>query len=283
MAVIRESLRSLWVGAWLGWQNESNWTAPWLFVIYTVVKPLATALILLVMYLVVAQSNTCDPLFAYLYLGNAFFNYVGAVGTGVAWAVQEDREFFRIAKYIALSPVRFFWYLVGRALVRAVVATVGVALLLGLGVVVLHIAIAWAAIRWPLFLGGFALGLIDCAAIGVALAGFLLVTPRKGQNALDAVYGLLYLGAGVIFPLDVLPAWAHPLSLSLPFTYWMETIRRALVGGGLNQSLAALGDGQVLLRLLWLTAALGLIAVLWFQWCMYRVKQLGLIDVPTEW
>lgn len=283
MAVIRETLRSLWIGAWVGWQNESNWTSPWLFLTYTVVKPLATALILLVMYLVVARSNTSDPLFAYLYLGNAFFNYLAAVGTGVAWAVHEDREFFRIAKYVALSPVRFFWYLVGRALVRAVVATVAVAVLLVLGVGVLHIALAWGAIRWPLFLGGLALGLIACAAMGVGLAGFLLVTPRKGQNALDAVYGLVYLGAGVIFPLDVLPAWAHPLSLALPFTYWMETIRRALVGGGLNQSLAALGDGQVFLRLLWITAALCLIAVVWFRWCMHRVKELGLIDAPTEW
>ncbi len=283
MAVMREVWRSLRVGAWLGWQNESNWTSPWLFLIYSVVKPMAGALILLVMYLVVARTDTRDPLFAYLYLGNAFFTYVATVGTGVAWAVQEDREFFRIIKYVALSPVRYFWYLVGRALVRTVTATVSAALLIGVGIGILGIAVRWQAIRWWLFLPGFVLGLACCVATGLLLAAFLLVTPRKGQNALEAVYGLVYLLAGVIFPLDVLPTWVQPISRALPFTYWMESVRRGLVGGGLNRSLATLSDGQVLLRLALLTAGLCLVTVVYFGWSQQKVKALGLIDAATEW
>ena len=41
--------QSFRTAAWLGWQIESNWTDPFLFFIYSVVKPLASASILVVM------------------------------------------------------------------------------------------------------------------------------------------------------------------------------------------------------------------------------------------
>ena len=33
--------RSFRMAAWLGWQIESNWTDPFLFAIYSIIKPLA--------------------------------------------------------------------------------------------------------------------------------------------------------------------------------------------------------------------------------------------------
>lgn len=278
-----EIWRSLRVGAWLGWQNESNWADPWLFFIYTLAKPMAGALILVVMYRVVAQTDTTDPLFAYLYLGNAFYTYLGALAVGLAWSIQEDREFFRIVKCVAIAPVRYLWYTVGRAAARAVMATVSAAVLVAFGVLVLRIAVRWEGIRWGLFVPGFFLGLVACVAVGLFLAGVLLVTPRKGFNAIDAVSGLIYLLAGVVFPLDVLPAWVQPVSRVLPFTYWLEAIRRGLVGGGLNRSLAALADAQIMARLLLLTGLYLPLSVLWFNWCRQRARALGLIDAATEW
>ena len=35
-----ESLRSFRMATWLGWQVESNWTDPFLFAIYVIIKPL---------------------------------------------------------------------------------------------------------------------------------------------------------------------------------------------------------------------------------------------------
>ena len=35
--------RSFRMAAWLGWQIESNWTDPFLFAVYSIVKPLAGA------------------------------------------------------------------------------------------------------------------------------------------------------------------------------------------------------------------------------------------------
>ena len=38
--------------AWLGWQMESNWTRPFIFAIYAIVRPIAGALIIMVMFAV---------------------------------------------------------------------------------------------------------------------------------------------------------------------------------------------------------------------------------------
>ena len=84
--------RSLRTAAWLGWQIESNWTDPFLFAIYSIIKPLTSAGILVVMYAMVTKSNFASTAFSYMYLGNAFYIYVGAVMTGMTYAVVEDRE-----------------------------------------------------------------------------------------------------------------------------------------------------------------------------------------------
>jgi hypothetical protein len=55
-----QGLKSLWdsfrIAAWLGWQIESNWTDPFLFAVYSLVKPLASVMILVVMYGVITKG-----------------------------------------------------------------------------------------------------------------------------------------------------------------------------------------------------------------------------------
>ena len=84
--------RSFRTAAWLGWQIESNWADPFLFAVYSIVKPLAAAGILVVMYSIVMGGDFASPLFSDIYLGNAFYMYVGGVMTGIAYAVIDDRE-----------------------------------------------------------------------------------------------------------------------------------------------------------------------------------------------
>ena len=103
--------RSFRIATWLGWQIESNWTDPFLFAIYSMLKPLASAAILVVMYGVITNGQFENPIFPYIYLGNAFYIYVGAVMTGVSWAVIDDREHYRTLKYIYVAPIRLpaYW------------------------------------------------------------------------------------------------------------------------------------------------------------------------------
>ena len=107
--------RSFRTGTWLGWQIESNWADPCLFAIYVVIEaaragrhPGGD---------VRARSTRgafASPVFTYMYLGNAFYIYVGAVMSGMGWAVVQDREHYRTLKNIYSAPVAVPFYLVGR-------------------------------------------------------------------------------------------------------------------------------------------------------------------------
>ncbi len=105
-AAALEALRSFRMAAWLGWQIESNWTDPFLFAVYSVIKPVAGAAILVVMYAVITRGDFESPLFSYILLGNAFYIYVGQIMSGISWAVIEDREHYRTMKYLYIAPIR---------------------------------------------------------------------------------------------------------------------------------------------------------------------------------
>jgi hypothetical protein len=65
--------------AWLGWQIEANWADPFTFIVYSVLRPLATALILAIMYRAVAGVATAGQAFLGFYVANAFHEYAKAI------------------------------------------------------------------------------------------------------------------------------------------------------------------------------------------------------------
>jgi len=123
LSVFRRSLKT---ATWLGWKIESNWTDPFLFAVYSIIKPLAGAAIIVVMYSVIAQGNYNTPYFAYLYFGNAFYQYVSSVMTGVSWAIVDDREHYKTLNYMYVAPIQIPAYLLGRGVARILIGTVSV-------------------------------------------------------------------------------------------------------------------------------------------------------------
>jgi ABC-2 type transport system permease protein len=68
---------------WLGWQIESNWADVLTFVVYSVLRPLGTALILAGMYWAVSGAAARPEAFAAFYVANAFHEYVVRVLIGM--------------------------------------------------------------------------------------------------------------------------------------------------------------------------------------------------------
>src|SRR6516164_3919574 len=103
-------------------------------------------------------------------------------------------------------------------------------------------------------------------SLGLILTGAVLNLPRYGMFLSEAVAGTLYLLSGVVFPIDVLPAWLRPVSLILPTTYWMEGMRRALLGPTrFSESLGGWAHGHLALALLAATLALAAFANWFFR------------------
>ncbi|MGH9035938.1 MAG: hypothetical protein ACRD0O_09245, partial [Acidimicrobiia bacterium] len=89
--------RSLRTGFWLGWKIESNWTDPLLFFIYSVARPLGGALILVAMFFAVSGGKH-GPVLDFFVIGSAFWPFVLAGLTGMAMAVLEDREHWKMVR-----------------------------------------------------------------------------------------------------------------------------------------------------------------------------------------
>ncbi len=277
--------RSFRIAAWLGWQIESNWTDPFLFAIYSIIKPLAGAAILVVMYSVITNANFTSPIFSYIYLGNAFYIYVGAVMSGVSWAVMDDREHYKTLKYMYIAPINIPAYLTGRGVAKFLVASISVIITIVFGVLFLHVNIDPAVINWPLFIVALLIGVVMLAMMGLILAGISLLIVNHSWFIGDAVAGALFLFSGAIFPLEVLPAWIRPLGYVMPVTYWLELLRRALVGHVAEAfpTLQGINNLEIIGILLGLTLGFGVISFFLFRFCEHIARERGLIDMVTNY
>jgi ABC-2 type transport system permease protein len=277
--------RSFRVAAWLGWQIESNWTDPFLFAVYSIIKPLAGAAILVVMYSVITNGNFASPIFSYIYLGNAFYIYVGAIMTGISWAVIDDREHYKTLKYMYVAPINIPAYLIGRGVARFLVASITVILTIVIGFLFLHVNVDLAAINWPLFLVSLLIGVVMLAMMGLSLAGISLLIVNNVWFIGDSVAGALFLFSGAIFPLEVLPAWLRPLGFIMPVTYWLELLRRSLVGhiAQAFPTLQGLSNLQLIGILVGLTIIFGTISFYLFRYCERIAQERGLLDRVTNY
>ena len=280
-----ESWRSFRMATWLGWQIESNWTDPFLFAIYSIVKPLSGAAILVVMYAVISQGNFESPMFPYIYLGNAFYIYVGAVMTGVSWAVVDDREHYKTLKYMYIAPIRIPLYLLGRGVARFITGSIAVIITITAGVLFLKVPLNFAEINWPLFFLTLILGVVMLALLGLFLAGITLTVARHEGFIGEATAGALYIFSGAVFPLEVLPNGFRQIGFFMPTTYWLELLRRSLVGNIAEAfpTLSAFSNGEILGILVALSVFFGVTGVLVFRRCDRIARERGLIDRTTNY
>jgi ABC-2 type transport system permease protein len=278
-----DSLRSFLIATWLGWQIESNWADPFLFAIYSIARPLASALILVVMYSVITDGAFQEPIFPYIYIGNALYILVGMVITGVSWAIIDDREHYRVAKHLYTSPMNGYTYLFGRGVARLIIGTVSVVITIGFGIVAFDLPIRMGGVDWPLLLVSTALGVAAIAGLGLIMGAWTMTMARHFWSVGDAVAGAMYLFSGAIFPLDVLPVWLRWIGFLLPVTYWLEAARRALLGADFVgfETLDFLSNQALLAILAGFTVVLLVSSAYFYRWALHTSKEKGLLDMES--
>lgn len=275
----------------LGWATEANWTDPVLFLIYSVAKPVSGALILVAMLEVVGGASTREYR-AYVVTGSALWAFVAAGVAGLAWVILDDRERYRMLKYVYVSPASFLVVLIGRAVARSLVGAMGMLITFGVGVVVLGVPFDPAAVDWPALALVSALGWASIVGVGILVAAVVMQTRQESWTYPEAVTGALFLLTGAIFPLAVLPAVLQVVGMAIPLTWWIEGTRRALFG---DTTSAFGGDGSVWLGWTGTVPPMGTIIVallvtgavatlgagLAFVLSERRAKDRGLLDLTT--
>ena len=271
---------TLRVGYWLGWQIESNWTDPLLFFIYSIARPLGGVLILVFMYHVVARAGGTAML-GFFVVGAACWPFVVRGMMGTAYSLITDREHWKTLRYVYISPISLRAYLVGRALAQATSAVAAAAVTLIFGRWVLGVPMHLATINAPYTAAAFALGIASVIALGLLVVSAAVLISSEAWRMPEGVGAALYLVCGAIFPVTVLPPILQALSAAIPLTWWLEAMRRGLLGPAVVRSLPHLADGQVLvglglLTVLWVAAALAV-----FTLAERRARQLGILDRET--
>lgn len=283
----RTHLRTLRWSAWLGWQMESNWTSPLLFLIYSIVKPIFGTFILVFMYVIIQGSVGTNPtMFSFMFLGNAFYMFVAQVMFGVASVVIEDRESYKTLKQVYIAPISYFIYVVGRAFSKMAVTALAVVITLLFGVLALNVSLDLGRSDWLLFSVALAIGLLCITFIGVALAGVTFLTARHSSGINEGIAGIFYLFCGVVFPVTVLPGWAQSIGMVLPITYWLELIRRSLAPGTDFSSISGLGDHtnlEILAFLLITTAMFMVISIAIFRYADRLARKKGKLDMNSTY
>ena len=275
---LADAWRSFRTAIGLGWAIESNWSDPFLFAIYTMAKPLAAAGILVVMFQVITQGQGNEFL-QFLIVGSALWNVVFGVLAGLVQSILEDRERYRMIKYVVLTPPSLFPFLLGRSLARVVISFVAVGLTLAVGVIFLGVDLQ---LNLLYLVPASVIGVLAVVALGIFMAGWCLQLRQEAWSYPEAIAGALYLLSGAIFQIDRLPAILHPLAYALPTTWWLEASRRGLLGHGTPQSwIGTVPDGLVMLFLLISTAVAVPLSLAAFAWFMRRARQAGLLDMVT--
>jgi len=278
--------KTLKLASWLGWKMESNWADWWIFAVYSVVRPLASSMILVVMYWVIAKSGHAQATGSYnltfMYLGNAFFMFVGNVLYGVAWTIHEDREHYQMLKYIFISPAMMYFYLFGRGTAKLFITLFAVIATIAFGMLVLKIPIDLATVNYPMLVLVTGIGLLGIAALGVILAAVSMVTAHHSFYLTEGVAGLFFLVSGAIFPIEVLPGWLQKISLINPLTYWIELARRYITGERMCQVLSGISNLELFFILTLSTLILVYLSVIIYRFFEHLAVQRGLIDRLTN-
>jgi len=295
-AGVADTMRNLRTAAFLGWRVEANWTDPVLFVIYTVVKPIASLLLLVMMITIIGAGGTGasdGDIRTFVVLGSALWAMLVSGIAGPAWSVLEDRERYRMLKYLYVSPASFLVLLCGRAASRLAAGAMGTLVALVFAVLVLGLRIDLATVSWPLLAVCLVLGVVPILAIGVLLAAICLQTRQESWSYPDAFAGALFLITGVVFPLAVLPNPLELLGLVNPVTWWVAGVRLAVlpdgpssIGGEGSLWTAVTGtaapDAATIVIALFVTGVVAtLAATAIFRSSERHARNLGLLDRTT--
>jgi ABC-2 type transport system permease protein len=272
-----DAWRSFRTAIGLGWAVESNWSDPFLFGVYTLAKPLAAALILVVMFQVITGGQGTEFL-QFMIVGSALWNIVFGVMGGMVQSILEDRERYRMLKYVVVTPSSLFPFLLGRSLARVLISFIAVALTLFVGVAFLGVELRPNLL---ILVPATVLGILAVMSLGVFMAGWCLQLRQEAWHYPEAIAGAIYLISGAIFPIDVLPSVLHPIALGSPTTWWLEASRRGLLGHGSPGMLGELSDASVMAFLALSTAIAIPIGLAFFGWFMRRARQAGLLDMTT--
>jgi ABC-2 type transport system permease protein len=132
---------------------------------------------------------------------------------------------------------------------------------------------------------GLVLGVAGMTAFGQILGAITMQMAKHFYQVGDSVAGALFLLCGTIFPLTELPGIVRWIGYLLQPTYWLEIMRRALLGTPPDSltSFSTWSDAALLGMLALLTAVLIGLSVRVYAWSVDQAREKGILDMETNY
>jgi ABC-2 type transport system permease protein len=179
-----------------------------------------------------AQQGLTGGYFGYAAVGLALLTMVQVSLSSYSYKLREEQTTGTFEALMATPRSPSLLVLSG-AVYDLIRATVTGLVLIAAAVVIFGLRLALD----PESIGLALVALVGClglfASLGVVVAAFTVVIKRATALLAMMVSGLALLG-GVYFPIDVLPAPLEQLAKLLPFTWALDVVRAALLGGDVD-------------------------------------------------
>jgi len=223
------------------------------------------------------------PMLGFFVVGTALWPFVLRGMMGIAWGLISDREHWKTLRYIYTSPIPYRAYLVGRALAQATSAVAPAVITLIFGRYVLGVSLHLATVNAQYAAVAMITGVAGIVALGLVVVSAAMLISGEAWRMPEGVGAGLYLVSGAIFPVTTLPAVLQPLAQVFPLTWWLEAMRRGLLGPQSLRSFAWASDAQVLVYEVVVTAVWIIVATLIFGVAEHRARQLGILDQESAY
>ena len=273
-----DAARSLVAASRLAWSIEANWTQPLYLVVFLAIRPLAFLGLFLAVLSIGGRLDVAS--IGFVVVGQAVFQIVGAALQGPTHALLDDRERYRTIRYIFATPSSLLPVSVGRALVKAAIAGSSALIVIVSGVA-LGMPLRGGGVDLPLLFVVVPLGLLSIVGIGVALGAVCVQLRNDAWQYPEAVAGTVFLLCGAIFPLEVLPGPVQAIGAALPITWWIEGVRRALLGVASPGRLGAIPTEELVAILAVGTVVIWAAAPRLFTFAINRAREKGHLDRNT--
>lgn len=163
-------------------------------------------------------------------------------------------------------------------------STLAVVITVSAGVLFFNVPLNPLNVNWPVFITALFLGLICLTSMGIILDSWTLTIRSQPWFLGESAAAALYLFSGAIFPDTMLPTALQPIGFVMPMTYWLELLRRSLLGPGAATfpTLSAFGDAQFFAILTALKVGFGVLAFVAFRHFDRVARDKRMIDAQSD-
>jgi ABC-2 type transport system permease protein len=236
-----------------------SWLDPPAYVIVKFVVPFFQ-----MSFFVFLAKFTLEPeKLAYVAIGNAVQFVAFNTLMGVAITLFEEKWIGTLPMLLT-TPASRLMIFTSRAMVHVLDGVLGAAI--GLLYAGLFFGVSFAQTDLLALVVVLFVSSLTLTGFGLIIASLSLFT-RNIDPIMNAAYLLIFLLAGINFPVDRLPLWLRSISYFIPLTYGVEAARQSIAGA----SLAAVGNQLlIMLGLFLVEGVVGYYLFTRFEWLARR-------------